>query len=188
MGKALHVITILPTSHEEIVTRYIVEKRQQALAERESFAREPMFEAAVRRAALALNVDGTVHDHQITWVWPEVREAWAEKLVANLALLEAAASFEDLHDHHLTSLRIKGIGKLTLYDTAYRIGSKLGLEPRLVYLHRGTLEGAVLLGFSRKRPTLEPSELPPAYRALLAYEIEDCLCMYKKDIARIVGP
>ena len=52
---------------------------------------------------------------------------------------------------------------------------------------RAVPEGALLLGFDRKRKTLDPGELPPAFRALRPCEIEDCLCMYKDDIARLVG-
>jgi hypothetical protein len=106
--------------------------------------------------------------------------------VANHDWLASTETFEELHER-LASLRFKGIGPLIIYDTAYRLGARLGLEPRLVYLHRGTLEGAVFLGFSRKLKTLEPGQLPPAFRALRPYEIEDCLCMYKKDIARVVA-
>src|SRR4026208_1285624 len=66
--------------------------------------------------------------------------------------------FEELHDG-LEALKLKGVGPLVTHDTAYRFGAKLGLEPRLVYLHSGTLEGAVLLGFSKRCRTLEPEQL-----------------------------
>jgi hypothetical protein len=164
------------------VARYVIEKRPHAIAESESFAREPTFQAAVRRAALGLTAEGKVHSHQRR---VGARHRWAEHLLAHLDLLEAE-SFEELFAV-IESLIIPGIKEMTVYDTAHRIGAKLGLEPRLVYLHRGTRDGAVLLGFSRKLRTLEPSQLPPAYQGLRPYEIEDCLCMYKKDIARIMA-
>jgi hypothetical protein len=113
-------------------------------------------------------------------------DAWAERVLTNLDWLASAETFEELHDR-LASLRFKRVGPLMIYDTAFRMGAKLGLEPRLVYLHRGTRDGAVLLGFSKKRRTLEPNELPPAFRALRPYEIEDCLCIFKRDIARMRG-
>lgn len=114
----------------------------------------------------------------------EIRDGWAERLLNELELLRSAETFADLYDR-LQSLRIKFVGPLTVYDTAFRIGAKLGLEPELVYLHRGTLAGAVLLGFS-KRPHLKMEELPSAFQGLRPYEVEDCLCIYKKDIKRIV--
>jgi hypothetical protein len=187
MGKKLPIITLLPASHEEIVTRYIVEKRPQAIIERESFAREPTFEAAVRRAGLALTDDSKRHSHQSHFrVRQATLDAWAPRLLAHLDLLALAGTFEELHDR-VDSLRFKFVGPLITYDTAYRIGAKLGLEPRLVYLHCGTRKGALLLGLGKGRPHLERDELPPAFRALRPYEIEDCLCMYEDDIARIVG-
>jgi hypothetical protein len=160
MGKRLPIITLLPASHEEIVTRYIIEKRPQAITERESFAREPTFEAAVRRAALGLTAQGKVHSHQRR---VGARHRWATHLLAHLDLLQAE-TFEELY-RVTESLTIYGINEMTVYDTSYRIGAKLGLEPRLVYLHRGTRDGAVLLGFSKKRETLEPRASCPRHTA-----------------------
>ena len=64
MGKKLPVVTVRPQSLEEVVAFYRVEKQAEARRERESFAGDPTFEAAVRRAALALNADGSRHSHQ----------------------------------------------------------------------------------------------------------------------------
>jgi hypothetical protein len=184
--RSLPVITPLPTSHEEIVARYIIEKRPEAVKERDYYAGLPTVEEAARQAALALR-EGKRHSHQSAFrVKQETLDSWAERVLATLDRLASARTFEELHDR-LDSLRFKHVGDLIVYDTAYRLGAKLRLEPRLVYLHRGTLEGAVLLGFSKKLKTLELSQLPPAYQALRPYEIEDCLCMYKDDLSRIVG-
>lgn len=185
MGRKLPVISHQPWSLEEVVSLYRSERQAGARAERDSFAAELTFDAAVRRAALALNADGTTHLHQAHWVTRATRQAWAQRLLDELELLRSATTFDDLYTR-IESLRIKYVGPLTVYDTAYRIGAKLGLEPELVYLHQGTLEGAVLLGFSRQRPYLKMEELPPAFRALRPYEVEDCLCIYRKDIKRIV--
>jgi hypothetical protein len=38
MGRKLTIITLLPASYEEIVARYVTEKRRQAIEERDSFA------------------------------------------------------------------------------------------------------------------------------------------------------
>jgi hypothetical protein len=185
MGMKLPIVTLIPTSLEEIVARYIMEKRLQAQREREFYAQLPTIAEAARQAALALTPEGKRHSHQGPFrVSQETLDAWAERVLANLDWLASAGTFEELHDR-LDSLRFKRVGPLIVYDTAYRLGAKLGLEPQLVYLHRGTLDGAVLLGFDRKRKALNPDELPPAFRALRPYEMEDCLCIYKKDIERI---
>jgi hypothetical protein len=81
---------------------------------------------------------------------------------------------------------IPGIGQLTVYDTALRIGANLGIEPKIVYLHCGTRVGAKTLGINiRKKDTLNPSELPDAFSKLSPSEIEDCLCIYKGALSRI---
>ena len=59
--------------------------------------------------------------------------------------------------------QIKGIGELTIYDTALRIGFYLDIYPDKVYLHAGTREGAKrLIGEDKvkNKKYLEMSELP----------------------------
>ncbi len=72
--------------------------------------------------------------------------------------------------------------KLTVYDTAHRIGRYLGVEPNRVYLHAGTMEGAKALGFKGNRSFLMRRQLPKEFRTPKPYEIEDCLCIYKDDL------
>jgi hypothetical protein len=74
---------------------------------------------------------------------------------------------------------------LAVYDTATRVGAFLRLQPKRVYLHAGTRQGARALGF-RKRESLSARELPKALRRLSPDEIEDCLCIYKSQVAAIV--
>ena len=50
--------------------------------------------------------------------------------------------------------------ELYCYDTALRIGAKLGLKPDKVYLHRGTRVDARRLGLPTEGATLEMSALP----------------------------
>jgi hypothetical protein len=69
-----------------------------------------------------------------------------------------------------------------VYDTALRIGAKLGLEPDVVYLHRGTRSGVKVLGMDAGRPFVRPDELPDELRVLRPHEIEDCLCIYKVEL------
>jgi hypothetical protein len=127
MGRKLPVITLLPASHEEIVTRYIVEKRLRAQQEREFYAQLPTIAEAARQAALALTPEGKRHSHQSPFrVSQETLDAWAERVLANLDWLASAQAFEELHSR-LASLRFQRVGPLIVYDTAYRLGAKLGL-------------------------------------------------------------
>jgi hypothetical protein len=91
MGKPLPIITLLPTSHEEIVTRYVVEKRLRAQQERDFYPQLPTVAEAARQAALALTPDGTRHSHQRPFrVRQETLDAWAEPVLANLDWLASA--------------------------------------------------------------------------------------------------
>ena len=98
----------------------------------------------------------------------------------HLPQLRRATSFDDLFDlvdKHI--LPIQGIGPLTVYDTALRIGARLGLSPTRVYLHAGTRAGARELGLDAQRGTIEMDELPEPLRQLSPREAEDLLCIYK---------
>ena len=76
--------------------------------------------------------------------------------------------------------QIGGVGVLAVYDIAHRLGAFRGKEPKLVYLHSGSAEGAALLGFTG--PTVDKKELPEAFSPLTCAEIEDFLCIYKKQL------
>jgi hypothetical protein len=73
---------------------------------------------------------------------------------------------------------------LIVYDTSTRIGGFLRLKPARVYLHAGTRQGAAALGFGN-REWLLPQDLPRAFGKLRPDEIEDCLCIFKREIAAI---
>jgi len=85
--------------------------------------------------------------------------------------------------HRLVEERIAGIdgiGVLTVYDIAHRIGAYLGKEPTRVYAHAGTKVGALALGIDGD--VFDPRILPKAFLRLSAAEVEDCLCIYKDDL------
>jgi hypothetical protein len=77
---------------------------------------------------------------------------------------------------------IRGVGELTVYDTALRIGGKLGLEPDRVYLHSGTRVGARNLGLNWRAAFLQVSDLPAKLRVLKPREVEDLLCVFKDEL------
>jgi hypothetical protein len=76
-----------------------------------------------------------------------------------------------------------GLGELYFYDTALRIGAKLGVLPQAVYLHAGTRAGATTLGLIVDGSVLLKSELPELPQKLQPHEVEDVLCIYKKYFA-----
>ena len=85
---------------------------------------------------------------------------------------------------------VDGIGRdgVTVYDIAHDIGSFLGKEPTVVYLHAWTLKGANYLGFKgvksvKGETTITKEELGGAFSSLTCAEIEDFLCIYKDRLA-----
>jgi hypothetical protein len=107
-------------------------------------------------------------------------ESWSDANLMRLPLLKKAKTFDEIHNI-LTGARIKGIGKVTVYDTAVRIGIYKKLYPQKIYLHAGTKEGAEeLLGKTSSNDILK-SKLPEQFQRkdLSCLEIEDILCIYK---------
>lgn len=161
----------------EIVTDYIRVHRADALREMRfyEFQRSPA--KAIEKAALCVLPDGKRHPHQrrIPGAVLELAEASLQEIQGRL---KRAKSFDALY--RLIAERIgdiPGIGPLTVYDIAHRIGSYLRIYPELVYLHAGTRKGAAF--FKIRGDAFDPAVLPKPFSKLKPYEIEDCLCMYK---------
>jgi hypothetical protein len=165
---------------DEIVNDYIRTQRPYTGTEVTDFANESSPSAAIRRAALCELKIGKRHDHQRRipkWLLEQIET----KLRAIRPKFSKAASFDALH--RLVEQEIggmKGIGALTVYDISHRIGAYFGKAPERVYLHAGVRVGARALGISGD--SFEPNILPKPFARLAPSEIEDCLCIYKKQL------
>jgi hypothetical protein len=167
-------------SYEEIVTDYIRIYRERARNELRSFENARSLSAAIRRASLCQREDGKRSSHQRRIPGRVLDEAEL-RLQAIERRLAKAPHFDAVH--HLVNESIgdiRGIGALTVYDIAHRIGAYLGKEPMRVYLHAGTKVGA--LAFGIEGDVFNPRMLPKPFSRLSAAEIEDCLCIYKKQL------
>lgn len=168
-----------------VVCVYETQIRPRAQDELDWFRNQPNLESAVKYAATATNTKGKRYSHQRR-IKRAVLNEGKHVLLANLRQIEAAKDFDDLYAliRHAIK-RIKGLGELYVYDTAFRIGAYAKKLPKKVYLHAGTRKGAEALGFDGSRLTLELSEFDPALRVLKAYEIEDVLCIFKDHLKKI---
>lgn len=102
------------------------------------------------------------------------------------ANLKRARDFDELHERVREEIgSIGGIGRLMVYDTALRIGAKLSLAPKRVYLHSGTRAGARNLGLDWRADSLAVSDVPRALRELEPREIEDVLCIFDAHFLRL---
>jgi hypothetical protein len=165
---------------DEIVSDYIREYRDDALEEMRFFEIQRSPSAAIRKAALCELPSGKRHPHQhrIPGALLEQVEARLQGIGRKLA---RAADFVALHravDDGIGG--IKGIGALTVYDIAHRIGAHFKKSPDRVYLHAGTRTGA--RAFNISGDSFDPKILPNAFLRLAPSEIEDCLCIYKDEL------
>lgn len=162
-----------------IILDYVDKHRQGAERDLRWFAIQPTLDKAVSLAALAQSPSGKRLDHQRR-IPRAVLDESRIRLLKEIKRLEDAGTFEELFDVVDSVIGvIEGIGELTVYDTALRIGAKLGLEPENVYLHAGTRVGARNLGVSSSAKYIPVSSFPNALRKLKAREIEEVLCIYK---------
>jgi hypothetical protein len=161
---------------DQIVDDFIRTRRASADADLGEFRKLASLKQAIRHATLCHWLpEFKRHPHQYRIPGPLLQAA-ERKLQRAAGALSIAPNFEVLHDAIYRRIRRQGIGSLTIYDIAQRIGAFLAKAPRLVYLHRGTCIGARRLGFTGD--TLDPHSLPPAFSRLRPAEIEDCLCIY----------
>ena len=167
---------------EAIVNDYIREWRAPARAERWSFVRESSLESAISRAALCKLSNGKRHPHQYRVPEGSLRQA-KKRLLRQKARILGCTTFDELHDLVNGLIRdIWMIGELVVYDIATRIGAFMRLEPKQIYLHRGTRDGARALGIRGPLPKLAVSDIPKDFARLSPGEIEDCLCIYKDKL------
>jgi hypothetical protein len=168
----------IPMTLSEIVADYIREYRDGARDEMRFFEIQRSSTMAIQKAALCVLPSGKRHPHQRR-IPQRLLEIVEVRLQAVQRELKRADDFEDLHRIVVDQVRsIKGIGALTVYDIAQRIGAHFGKHPRLVYLHAGTRKGAMYFGI--RGESFDPAILPKPLLRLQPYEIEDCLCLYKK--------
>jgi hypothetical protein len=168
----------------DIVNEYVRNNRCRPNRELEWFRRQPTLRSAIRFAGLAVNSEGKRFMHQRRLSKASLQAA-SNSLRRNESKIKRCKDFDELQTLLCRLLRrTRGIGELYIYDTAFRVGAKLGFLPKKVYLHAGTRLGASALAYDGRLPWIDVSRLPRELRRLKAYEIEDLLCIYKDDLRR----
>jgi len=169
----------------EIVEQYILDYRDKHEREMEFYREQPSLRKAVSVAAHCIGRNGRKHPHQWRRTERTLNRA-ASELDSVLRAIRKCSDFAALIGLLGQTLEsVWGIGELTIYDIAHRVGAYLGFEPRLVYLHSGTRDAAKLLGIDGKLRAIEPFVLPSAFQRLRPYEIEDALCIYKDELKQL---
>lgn len=137
------------------------------------------FTSAVEMAGMSRDLDNDKHPHQFR-VPNDVLRKFTDRLLRQSEAMLLCKSFEQLQKI-VVSCRVKGIGTLTIYDTAQRIGANIGIEPRRVYLHQGTKVGAERY-FQRtlSADSVDKSEFKE-FSKMSCAAIEDIMCIYKDE-------
>lgn len=168
-----------------IVRHYFQVFKPDANEELNFFRNLPSLREVIQKAGMAVNSEGKRFPHQWRFKATTLERA-TDKLLASSRKLIIAKDFHELLEtvESVTS-SISGVGELYVYDTTLRLGTYLGLYPKKVYLHRGTRDGAAMLGLDVRRLSIPISEFPAQFQALRAFEIEDILCIYKNRLRKI---
>lgn len=141
---------------------------------------QPNLHEAIYVAAMAINHLGNKHPHQHRLKKADLRN-FENSVLKFEALITSVNDFENLFQI-VDNAKVQGIGELTIYDTAHRLGAYRNIFPQKIYLHSGTLVGAQKLVGKIKSKTILKEELPEPFSSsdLSCMELEDILCIYKR--------
>lgn len=178
------------TTYSELVDHYLREFQPKRRTDQLYFKTSKSLHEAIIRAASCKTPDMNRllrHPHQRR-ITGEAIEGFTAALTRRLPSIRQAKTFKDLFAIvDSEGQRVFGIGDLTAYDVAERIGHYLGLAPERVYLHSGAAKGGMLLGLKGRSVDFDSLPVEITNR-LSAAQCEDFLCIYKAQIARIGRP
>jgi len=154
-------------------------------------AKATSFEEAVWIACESRRRSGKMHSHQ-TKVTKDARRALGHGMIdlwSSFPDALDAITFDKFHDD-IWDIRPQGIGPLTVYDVAVRVGAYLGIEPKSLYLHTGARQGWDAMWGERRDAgvydgRVSPNYWPPALLQLSADMAEDFLCTYRDALKGI---
>lgn len=172
-------------THDEIVDDYL--KKYAPLLDREIcyFKEQPSVIEAINKAAMAEMSSGKRSSHQPYYKFfdTEMEEARLH-LLAKEKQIHTCRDFDEIHEVVGEAIGIvykKAV--LYVYDTSWKIGANLGIEPDRVYIHAGTRVGVKALGLNSRREIIEVTEFPTPLHRLRPIHIENFLCIYKKCLS-----
>jgi hypothetical protein len=147
------------------------------------------FETAIHRACMSRGEDGTLWHHQGR-VWQVNLEAYEKTLQEDYAddLYESKYFWELFGHCRRAASQTHGIGPVTEYDVAMRLGGWLDLEPEHLYFHAGVTEGLRALGVAipRGATCIDRERLPEFFWDKNLDIVESFLCGYRSEIQRVM--
>ena len=171
-------------NNQELVQHYIRYRRPILESELREFSEKDTFFAALEIAVHARNAKGKRFDHQRRLKRHVIPRVWEISRYREPQLQECKTFQELFSQVEFIMKKVPNAGDLYKYDTALRIGAKLGLAPEAVYLQTGALKGARRLLPGTKCRTLPKDAFPKEFQPLSCSEIENFLCSYKDRLKR----
>ena len=111
-----------------------------------------------------------------------VLEQWSNFILQSKEKISDCCDFKELYNcikNIKADNKIKGIGELTIYDTAFRLGIYLNKLPdAFVYLHANAIIPGYTKSFIPTKKLVDNFE----NHNMPAYMIEDFLCVFHKNI------
>ncbi|MCE9575762.1 MAG: hypothetical protein K8W52_21610 [Deltaproteobacteria bacterium] len=170
-------------TYAEILAHYEWQGRIAALDEIRWMRESVDLRDAIVRAAESRKENGALFRHQRHL--EDDRAAEGRDLL--LAEIEEVAIAGDFHELFLFVEKlvggVDGLKEMFVYDVAYRIGAFRDIWPAHVYLHRGTRDGAVVMGFDGTRQWIDVNEFPAEFHQTEAHFLENILCTHRDDLA-----
>lgn len=162
---------------------YYIDKHRDRMKKYFRYYDQQTLNNAIRIAALSILPGGKRHRHQKRRTQSALDES-ARRLLDVQDKIKMCKNFEDLRELVDSIIRtVRDIGPLTIYDISLRIGAKLGLYPKVIYLHSGAKVGAKALGLNYRQKSLSIEDIPePISSNLEPYEIEDFFCICKEEL------
>jgi hypothetical protein len=144
----------------------------------------PNLAVAIDRAAAGRRKDGKLFKKG-SCVRTESKKELANKLKAKIEKLRNAKTFETIYGV-VEETQVWGIGRMSVYAIAERIGAYLGIKPQAyLYLHAGPLQGwKRLMGYEPRDGRVATSVLPKPLRTIELYHVENLLCEYRDLLNR----
>lgn len=181
---------------EDFQWRYVDRKKTDQVIDYCKSA--PTLRVAIDRAVRARDAQGKHHNHQSKVNLDARLDLGKElkRLRPNIRRIVASHErkrrFDELYDF-IDEIKPYGIGPVTVYDVAVRIGAYLNIEPMSVYLHAGVRQGLRAFSAALDR-TDAPFEMagwlqadkvpvsafPPPFNRMRADDVEDMLCTYRE--------
>lgn len=148
------------------------------------------FDVAVHRACMSRGEDGKLWHHQGR-VWQKNLDAYEQTLLRPRyfdGMFESEHFWEMMIYCRQAAEETPGIGPVTEYDVAMRLGGWLDLEPEHLYFHAGVTEGLRALGVAIPRGVycIDRERLPEFFWDKNLDIVESFLCGYRSEIQRVM--